>query len=129
MPFEWTHEPRPRNPWVFEPVCVWALLMGLCLFLAERVWTVTRYQGELLAAAQERALDLALRGQAAFDQDVASAKMTLSMLAERETELFNQPACDALLASTLAAAANILHLTVTNTDGRGNLLHPRAERR
>ena len=96
---------------------MWALLIGLCLFLAERVWTVTRYQGELLAAAQERALDLALRGQAAFDQDVASAKTTLSMLAERETELFNQPACDALLASTLAAAANILHLTVTNTDG------------
>lgn len=96
---------------------LWALLLGLCLFLAERVWTVTRYQSELLAAAQERALDLALRGQAAFEQDVASAKVTLGMLAERQAELLDGSRCDSLLASTLAVAPNILHLTVTNTEG------------
>ncbi|MDF2994442.1 MAG: putative diguanylate cyclase [Xanthobacteraceae bacterium] len=96
---------------------LWALLIGLCLFLAERVLTVNRYQGELLAAAQERALDLALRGQAAFDQDVASAKVTLTMLAEHDKQLFDKSSCDRLLEATVAAAANILHLTVTNTDG------------
>ncbi len=62
-------------------------------------------------------LDLALRGQAAFDQDVASAKVTLGILAEQEADLIDTAACDTLLANTLTAAPNILHLTFTNTEG------------
>ena len=107
----------PKNPVGLRSRLIWALLVALCLFLAERVWTVTRYRAELLAAAQERVLDLALRGQAAFDQDVASAKVTLGILAEREADLIDTPACDSLLANTLTAAPNILHLTFTNTEG------------
>lgn len=107
----------PKNPVGLRTRLLWALLAALCLFLVERVWTVTRHKVELLAAAQERVLDLALRGQAAFDQDVASAKVTLSILAEREVDLLDAPACNRLLALTLAAAPNILHLTFANTDG------------
>lgn len=107
----------PGNSVGLRSRLLWALLAGLCLFLAERVWTATRYKAELLTSAQERVLDLALRGQAAFEQDVASAKVTLSILADRETDLLDPPACDRLLVATLAAAPNILHLTFTNTDG------------
>ncbi len=82
------------------------MLIGLCLFLAERVLTVNRYQGELLAAAQARARSGAARA-AAFDQDIASAKVTLTMLAEHDKQLLDKSSCDRLLDATLAAAANI----------------------